>query len=193
MISNQGRNRSVRLGDILRLAVQRDPRKTAIIAGDTRLDYATLNATTNQFAHLLLDAGIAKGDRIATALFNSPEYAIVHFGNARAGSVLVHISPMYAGPEIARIVERTLPRVLVIDAAIRDKIEAVRDQLTSVEKLIVVGDDFDAAIADFPAAYPEVEIDAADSVAMTFTGGTTGEPKGAVVSASVVMAASQYS
>ena len=52
-----------------------------------------------RFAHLLADAGIGRGDRIATALFNTPEYGIVHFGNARAGSVLVHISPMYAAPE----------------------------------------------------------------------------------------------
>jgi acyl-CoA synthetase (AMP-forming)/AMP-acid ligase II len=172
----------VRLGDILRLAAQRDPRKCAIVAGDFRIDYAAYDAAANRFAHLLLDAGIEKGDRIATALFNSPEYGIVHFGNARAGSVLVHISPMYAGPEIARIVERTRPRVLVIDAAIENKIAAVRDRMASVEKLIVVGKDFDAAIADCPDTGPAIDIDPADPVAMTFTGGTTGEPKGAVVS-----------
>ena len=117
----------MRLGDILRLAAQRDPRKCAIIADDYSIDFAGYDAAANRFAHLLLEAGIEKGDRIATTLFNSPEYGIVHFGNSRAGSVLVHISPMYAGPEIARIVERTRPRVLVVDADILDKIDAVRD------------------------------------------------------------------
>ena len=172
----------MRLGDILRLAAQRDPRKCAIIADDYSIDFAGYDAAANRFAHLLLEAGIEKGDRIATTLFNSPEYGIVHFGNSRAGSVLVHISPMYAGPEIARIVERTRPRVLVVDADILDKIDAVRDRMTSVEKLIVVRQDFDAAIADQADTDPGVEIDPADPVAMTFTGGTTGEPKGAVVS-----------
>ena len=172
----------MRLGDILRLAAQRDPRKCAIIADDYSIDFAGYDAAANRFAHLLLEAGIEKGDRIATTLFNSPEYGIVHFGNSRAGSVLVHISPMYAGPEIARIVERTRPRVLVVDADILDKIDAVRDRMTSVEKLIVVRRDFDAAIADQADTDPGVEIDPADPVAMTFTGGTTGEPKGAVVS-----------
>lgn len=181
----------MRLGDILRLAAQRDPRKIAMIAGDRQIDFAAYDAAANRFAHLLRDAGIAKGDRIATVLFNSPEYCITHFGNARAGSVLVHISPMYAGPEIARIVERTRPRVLVIDAAIADKIDAVRARLTSVERVIVVDEEtsgtlltreFEDAIAGFPATDPEIEIDPADPVAMTFTGGTTGEPKGAVVS-----------
>ena len=172
----------MQLGEILRLSAQRDPRKTAIIAGDFRMDFATYDANANRFAHLLLDAGIKKGDRVATALFNSPEYGIVHFGNARAGSVLVHISPMYAGPEIARIVERTRPRILVVDDTIIDKIDNILDGLTTVERLIVVGRDFEESISDFPDIHPKVEIDPAKPVAMTFTGGTTGEPKGAVVS-----------
>jgi acyl-CoA synthetase (AMP-forming)/AMP-acid ligase II len=186
---------SVRLGDILRLAAQRDPRKVAMIAGDRQISYAAYDAAANRFAHLLADAGIAKGERIAAVLFNSPEYAITHFGNARAGSVLVHISPMYAAPEIARIVDRTRPRILVIDAEIADKIEQVRDRLKSVERVIVVGrdtgggdvpdsfaTDFEDAISVFPDTDPGIDIDPADPVAMTFTGGTTGEPKGAVVS-----------
>ena len=84
------------------------------------------------------------------------------------------------------IVERTRPRILVIDVAIEDKIAQVRDRMVSVEKLIVVGrgsaGDFEAAISGFPDTDPGVDIDPDDPVAMTFTGGTTGEPKGAVVS-----------
>ena len=94
---------SVLLGEILRLATQRDPGKTAIIAGDVEITYTEYNAAANRFANLLLDAGIEIGDRIASVLFNTPEYGIVHFGNARAGSILVHISPMYAAPAIAGI------------------------------------------------------------------------------------------
>lgn len=177
----------MRLGDILRLAAQRDPHKTAMIAGARQIDFADYDAAANRFAHLLLHTGIAKGDRVATILFNSPEYCITHFGNARAGSVLVHISPMYAGPEIARIIELTRPRMLVIDAAIANKIDAVIDRLTSVERVIVVGEDgsggdFDTAIAEFPTTDTGIEIEPTDPVAMTFTGGTTGKPKGAVVS-----------
>ena len=78
--------------------------------------------------------------------------------------------------------ERTRPRILVIDAAIADKIAAVRDRLQSVERIITVGADFDAAIADAPDTDPGIDVDPAAPVAMTFTGGTTGEPKGAVVS-----------
>lgn len=175
----------MQLGEILRLAAQRDPHKTAVIAGEARLGFADYDRAANRFAHLLLDAGIARGDRVATALFNSIEYGIVHFGNARAGSILVHISPMYAAPEIARIVERTAPRILVIDAAIADKIAAVRDRLTSVERIVVVDGGmtrFLTEIGDYPPTPPGVDIHPDDPVGMTFTGGTTGEPKGALVS-----------
>lgn len=172
----------MQLGEILRLAAQRDPHKTALIAGETRLSYRDYDRAANRFARLLLAAGIKKGDRVATVLFNSAEYCIVHFGNARAGSILVHIPPNYAPPEIVRIIERTAPRVLVVDADAAGKIAAVRDRLVSVEKIVVVGDGFADELAEHPPDHPGIAIDAHDPVAMTFTGGTTGEPKGALVS-----------
>ena len=86
------------------------------------------------------------GDRIATVLFNSPEYGVVHFGNARAGSVLVHIPPLYAAAEIAEIVERTRPRLLVVDAAVQDRIGA--EVRSAVPTVMVAGSpDFEGALA----------------------------------------------
>ncbi len=173
---------SVLLGEILRLAAQRDPRKTAIVDGETHLSFADYDRCAHPRAPPQLAAGLRPGDRIASVLFNSAAYGIVHFGNARAGSVLVHVSPMYAAPEIARICERTRPRIVVVDAAVADKIEAMRDRLTSVEEVIVADDGFLAALEAWPDDAPALGLDPADPVAMTFTGGTTGEPKGAVVS-----------
>ena len=170
------------MGDILRFAARRDPRKTAILAGDRQMTFAEYDAASNRFANLLAAAGLRKGDRIASVLFNGAEYGIVHFGNARAGSILVHVSPMYAAPEIGRIVERTRPRVLVADIAVADKIGKIRSQMGSVERILYVGGDFDDALRTQPDTDPAIAIDPADPVAMTFTGGTTGEPKGAVVS-----------
>ena len=172
----------MRLGDILRLAAQRDPQKTAIIADDRQFSFAEFDAESNRFANLLVNAGIAPGDRIASILFNSPESGFVHYGNARTGSVLVHISPMYAAPEIARIIERTRPKIVVVDAEVANKIDQVRDRLTSVERVLIVGQDFDQACQECPSTDPAIEVDPSWPVAMTFTGGTTGEPKGAVVS-----------
>ena len=129
-INNNGRYRSLRLGDILRLAAQRDPRKTAIIAEEYRISFADYDTTANRFAHLLLDAGIQKGDHRHRAV----QFARIRRRpfRQRVLAACWSISPMYAGPEIARIVERTRPRILVIDVAI-EQIAQVRDRMVSVE------------------------------------------------------------
>ena len=175
------------LGEILRLAALRTPRKTAAIAAERRLDFGEYDRLANRFANFLIAGGVQPGDRIASLLFNSLEYGVVHFGNARAGSVLVHIPPLYAAAEIAEIVERTRPRVLVVDSAVRDRLNA--DVLSVIPTVIVTGVPaldgalpFDEAIAAQPDTPPNRDIDPAAPVAMTFTGGTTGRPKGAVVS-----------
>ena len=169
------------LGEILRRAARRWPEKTALIAGERRLDFGAYDRLANRFANLLIAEGIRPGDRIATVLFNSPEYGVVHFGNARAGSVLVHIPPLYAAAEIAEIVERTRPRALVVDAAVQDRIGA--EARSAVPTVMVAGSpDFEAALATVSDRPPDRAIDPAAPVGMTFTGGTTGRPKGAVVS-----------
>ena len=175
------------LGEILRLAALRAPRKTAASAGERQLDFREYDRLANRFANFLIACGVQPGDRIASLLFNSLEYGVVHFGNARAGSVLVHIPPLYAAAEIAEILERTQPRVLVVDSAVRDRLSA--DVLSVIPTVIVTGVPtldgalpFDDAIAAQPDTPPGRDIEPAAPVAMTFTGGTTGRPKGAVVS-----------
>ena len=175
------------LGEILRLAARRAPDRTAIIADGRRLDFREYDRLANRFANFLVARGVGPGDRAATLLFNSPEYGVVHFGNARAGSVLVHIPPLYAAAEIAEIVERTRPRLVVVDAAVQDRLSA--DILGEIPAVVVGGAparegavSFAEAIEGQPEDAPGRSIDPSAPVAMTFTGGTTGRPKGAVVS-----------
>ncbi len=170
------------LGEILRLASQRNPRKTAIISGESKLSYADYDDQANRFANFLLKMDLHVGDRVASVLYNTPEYGITHFGNARAGSILVHISPMYAAPAIAHILDRTRPRVIVADIGVAAKLDQIRDELGFVEHIIFVGDDFTETLNKHPTTDPQLNLDPNAPVAMTFTGGTTGEPKGAVVS-----------
>ncbi len=175
----------MKLGEILRLAARREPRKPAVVGDGFSLSYAEYDRLANRFAHFLLACGVRKGDRVACLLSNGVDYGAVHFGNARAGSVLVHLSPMQSPAEIARIVARTRPRVLV---AGEEHVRALADLSSDAVPEVVVlrplpaGGGLTEQVAGRPDDDPAAEVDASDPVAMTFTGGTTGDPKGAVVS-----------
>ncbi len=163
------------LGEILRLAALRAPRQTALVAGDRDISYRELDRLAHRFARFLLAEGIRPGDRVACLLRNSPEYVTVHFGTARAGGVLVHVSPRSAPPEITEILERTAPRLVVVDEELRGRIPA------SFRTVVVGRSGFGDFLADFSGPV-SVSVRPEDPVAMTFTGGSTGQPKGAVVS-----------
>ena len=171
----------MQLGEILRRAARRAPGKTALIGDGRQLSFGELDGLADRFANLLIGAGVGPGDRIASLMGNSPDYVVAHFGNARAGSVLVHIPPLYAPAEIEAILKRTRPRALVVDAAVRERVPAAI--LNRVPRVIAAGTPaFGEALREFPDRPPDRMVAADAPVAMTFTGGTTGEPKGTVVS-----------
>lgn len=174
-------------GEILRFVAERTPRKTAAIEGERQLEFGEFDRLANRFANFLIGRGVRPGDRVASLLFNSLEYGVVHFGNARAGSVLVHIPPLYAKAEIAEILARTRPRVLVVDAAVQGRADP--DVRSGIQVVVVAGApafdralSFDEAMGSQSDRCPERDVDPRAPVAMTFTGGATGRPKGAVVS-----------
>ncbi len=176
-------------GDILRLSARNYPNKTALIQAEREITYAELDEAANRFGNAVLGLGLAKGDRLAVMCANIPEYGVVHFGAARTGCVQVHMSGAYGPDEITQILNQTRARLIVVEDAFQDRIAGLRDRLEHLEHVIVVGrpdtpgaQAFDAFIAAAPDARPEVDIAESDPRGMTFTGGTPGLPKGAVVS-----------
>jgi acyl-CoA synthetase (AMP-forming)/AMP-acid ligase II len=180
-------------GDMLRFSAQRNPAKAAIIFGARRLGYGALDQDANRFANAVLARGLAKGDAIAIIARNVPEYAVYHFGCARTGCLSVNLMPAYAPDEIAAILARTEARLVVVEAAFEDKLAAVKDELPRLDLVVVIGApggapgidgavDFDGFLAPHGVAPPAVKLSPSDPYAMTFTGGTTGVPKGALVS-----------
>jgi acyl-CoA synthetase (AMP-forming)/AMP-acid ligase II len=179
-------------GDILRLSAQRHPRKTALIGPANEMTFRELDQAANRFAHALIGAGFAKGDRVAVMCPNIPEYAVFHFGAARTGCIQVHLSLMYGPDEITHILGQTGARMIVVDEEFRPAIDAVRDRLPALERVVVVAgpgrpatdsaETFDDFIADASDTPPDIALKDTDPLGMTFTGGTTGLPKGALVS-----------
>lgn len=184
-------------GDMLRRSAERFPVKDAIVyrgPGRTRrVTYAQLDAEANQLANALLSLGLEKGAKVAMLSRNLPEYGTVFFGIARSGLVLNNASVLYAPDELAWVLQKSRSEALFFDAAFAEKVAAVLDRCPRLRTLVAFGqppegvalpagtamlEDF---VAGHPATPPSIELSERDPFCMTYTGGTTGRPKGVLV------------
>src|ERR1700728_4825190 len=102
--------------DFLERAAYIYPGKTAVVDGKRRCGYRELAERSWRLASALRSAGLAKGDRVATLLFNSSAMLEAHFGAPAAGGILVAINHRLASPEVGYILEHSGARFLVLDA-----------------------------------------------------------------------------
>jgi acyl-CoA synthetase (AMP-forming)/AMP-acid ligase II len=179
-------------GDMLRRSAQRFPAKAAIIRDEMRLSYTELDAAANRFANALIAtcaATRARGAKVAMLSRNLPEYGVVFFGAARSGLVLVNVSVLYAPDELAFVLDKSDSEILIFDAAFTEKVEAVRNRCAKLKTLVCIGDanpgwatPFERFMAGHADTEPAVQMEETDPFCMTYTGGTTGRPKGVLCS-----------
>ena len=177
-------------GDMLVRSARRFPQKPAIICGRAQLCYAGLNARANQLAHALRALGLGPSAKIGIVSRNRIEYGIAFFGVAKSGHVLVNVSVLYAPDELCFVLAKADVEVLIFEDCFAEKIAGVRPQLAAIKTFIVIGDDagaddgvpFNSFIEDHPKREPEFRPGEDDAFCMTYTGGTTGRPKGVLMS-----------
>lgn len=173
---------------MLRRSANRFPNKAAVIWGDETQTYRELDRAANRFAHALHARGVQKGDHIAIISRNRLEYATVFFGSAKAGSVLVNVSVQYTPEQFVYTLEKADVTMLFVEAELLEATALARSQVPSLRETVVIGGepgdgDFATFLADAPTdEEPDVEIAETDPFSMTFTGGTTGMPKGVLAS-----------
>ncbi|MGE0747424.1 MAG: class I adenylate-forming enzyme family protein [Rhodospirillales bacterium] len=170
------------LGDLLRLAAARHPRKPALVFGAAVQTFAALEAAANRLAYAVIGLGLGPGDTVGILARNRPEHVAALFGVARTGCVLAALSPLSAPEELARMLALADVRLLLHEAEFAPAIAAIAPRCPALARTVVLGDDFEAFVAGMPADPPDRPVGEDDPVAMTFTGGTTGLPKGTVVS-----------
>ncbi len=121
---------------LLDVTVSRFPSRTAIIYYGTKLSYARLSSLANRFAAALQRLGVQKGDRVAVALPNIPQYAIAYYGALRAGAVVVPTNPLYTTHEMQHQLADSGARVLVMLDTFYPVIRPARSE-TALEHIIV--------------------------------------------------------
>ncbi len=152
-------------------------RRIAVVDGEASYDYAAWRARARRLASALRGAGLAKGDRVAFLALNSEPLLLAHFGVPQAGGLLVAINTRLNASEVAYIVEHSGSRILFHSPELAAQVASIPPSVRRVE----LGPEFEAFLAggsDQPVE-PWLE-DESDGVAIDYTSGTTGRPKGVV-------------
>jgi long-chain acyl-CoA synthetase len=161
------------------------PDQAAIImatSGET-VTYGQYEACCNRVAHLLRAAGLQHGDHISVFMENSARMLEIEGGAERTGLYFTLINRYLAPDEVAYIVTNSHSRLLFSSAAMRDVAEAAAAQCPQLERMLITGpdappagwDSYEAAVAGRPT---EPVPDESLGVAMPYSSGTTGQPKG---------------
>ncbi len=162
------------------------PSVVAVRDGDRELTYAGLGERSDRLACALLDAGVRPGEPVAVLLGNRMEYCEVAAGIAKAGLVMVPLNPRLTASEAGYILQHSGARALVLDDAVAHVVaEAVPDlDLRAALSMdgTTVGTDYESALAAARAVDPAVAVDELDPFAIAYTSGTTGRPKGVLLS-----------
>lgn len=150
--------------------------------------YADLDARTERLANALRARGVAQGDRVATWLPNSVRCVETDFGLAKGGFVRASINPKLSPREAEYIVQDSDAKLLVVDASFDAALDSIRANLPRDLKLLRVGgargeaEDYESALASAPPARVDAAIDPEDLYCLFYTSGTTGRPKGVMLS-----------
>lgn len=173
-------------GAMLTCSARRFPNKTAIVDGDRSITYRALDEATTRFANYLLDGlGLNKGDKLAILSLNRLEYGIAFLGAARSGVVLVNLSTMYGPSDLSYVLAKADCVALLYEDRFAELVARVAPDLPQLKHLIrlsATGEELFESISSFSLEVPDVGLVEEDPLCITFTGGTTGLPKGALVS-----------
>jgi len=157
------------------------PARPALQTTDGRvLSYGELNARVNRAAALLAGLGVRRGERVAILSENRPEYLELLLACAKLGAILACQNWRLAPPELAHCVSLVAP--LAVIASERHASLLARAGLPGATPLVVLGDDYEARLAGASDAEPRADVDPEDGLMILYTSGTTGLPKGAVIS-----------
>ena len=184
----------LRLHDSFDFRVREVPDAEFATFAGRRWTYGEAARQVNRLANALLGCGLRRGDRIAYLSKNSVEYAVMFYACSKAGVVPVPLNYRLAPPEWQYIVDDAQARVLFARGEYVAGIEPVRGELKTVERCIALGaasapsgwDDYDAFVSAAPETAPAAEVATTDDVYQMYTSGTTGRPKGAVLTHSAL-------
>jgi len=175
------------LMDIGRRNAKIYPDKEAIIFSDIRLTFKQFQERINRLANALIKLGIQKGDKVAVLLNNGYQYAELYFAIPKCGAIIVPLNYRLAGRELSWIINHAEAKVLILDEAYLQAIEPIASELKTLKETIIIGQGkpmmlrYEDLITESDPEEPILDIHDDDVVSIVYTSGTTGVPKGAML------------
>jgi acyl-CoA synthetase (AMP-forming)/AMP-acid ligase II len=180
------------LDELLPKAVKLYPKKEAVVCGDLRLDYQTFAQRVWQLCQGLCSLGVRRNERVAILHENAHEFLEAYFAAAHLGAILVPLNFRLAPRELAMILNDSETRILISQGHFHDKLNNIPRTVPSIEKLIWTRMDGEAPgspdlayesllASQRPDPLPDQGIRDDDVAQIYYTSGTTGHPKGVML------------
>jgi len=179
------------IGEILDRGCELAGPRDLLVLGDERLTHEQHREAVQRLAAALVDEfGVRKGDRVAIATRNLPEWSVAFFASVVAGAIAAPLNAFWNGAELAFGLEDSEPKVLIADG---ERFERLAEAADALFGIALVGTRLDdrktdaplpdgivglASLLDRPGAAPDVVIDPDDLATIFYTSGTTSRPKG---------------
>jgi long-chain acyl-CoA synthetase len=157
--------------------------RPAVSESGRELSYGELNARANRVATSLLRLGVKRGDSVGLCAPNSGDWLVVYFGVLKAGATAITLSPLLRKDEMNLLIGHSRPRILF---TYEEKLEVASDLIKSgvVEKVVCKGGPatLETLLSEGSPAFEAFDQERTDTAAVLYTGGTTGTPKGVMLS-----------
>ncbi|MFA7281188.1 MAG: long-chain-fatty-acid--CoA ligase [Sterolibacterium sp.] len=177
------------LDQIARRNALRFPDKPALVMGERSISWKELDQRVDRIASALLARGLKRGDMVAVLLANCPEFVELYFGIARAGMVATPVNYRLTANELTQILSHAQPSLFIVGAAFVERARELESTLPGLKKRWLLGggaltgaEDYEQVLAQASDAVVVSSANENDTFAIFFTSGTTGLPKGAMVS-----------
>ena len=175
------------VGEMFARNARKFPEKLAVVSGDVKLTYGTLNERINRLANGLLDMGLNKGDRVGVFIHNCHQFIEIYFAAAKTGGIFCPYNSHLKKMEFKDLCEYSKPKILFVDADFGDLIGSLKPELRSVASYVCLQSpqwpfmqSYEEIMSRGKGNEPEIAVQGDDVMSMYFTGGTTGRPKGAL-------------
>jgi acyl-CoA synthetase (AMP-forming)/AMP-acid ligase II len=179
---------------------QAQPGEPAVIQGPRVLSWDQFSGQADSLASAMVAAGCERQAKVATYLYNSPDYLIVQYAAFKAGLAPFNVNYRYGAEELFYLLDNADAEVVVFDAEFTPKLEAIRARLPKVKLWIAALGEapdwampFETAVAlDTPRNVTAPWGRSGDDLLIIYTGGTTGMPKGVMWRQADLFGASKY-